>query len=165
MMYAEGMEEQEKPITHVYEVGYLVAPTISEDKVSEVVTAIKTLLETHGCFVISDEFPKFRQLAYALTKPLGGKNEKYTSAYFGWIKFEATASALSLFRAELEREMRLVRFLIVKTEREVRVSTRTFFKPRSPVKREPIKTTERPIRGTGMTEAELDKQIEELVVE
>src|ERR1043165_9866699 len=102
----------EKLPSRVYELAYLISPTIGEDKIAESVSRIKALLEKHGAFVLSDEFPRFRQLSYTLVKPIGGKNEKYASAYFGWVKFETEGKKLEELEADLARESHIVRFLL-----------------------------------------------------
>lgn len=152
---------EEKALNRVYELAYLVSPNIAEDKLAEQVSSIKALLEKHGAFVISEEYPKFRQLAYNMVKPMGGKNEKYSNAYFGWVKFEVSVEGALSIKDELKKMSQLVRLLIVKTERETKYPAKTAFwkdMPKREVKAEP-KT------GPSMSEAEIDKTIEELVVE
>lgn len=152
---------EEKELSRVYEVAYLVAPNVPEDKVAEEVTSIKSLLETNGAFVLSDEFPRFRQLAYTLAKSLGGKNAKFSNAYFGWVKFEAGAAKLQDIKEGLSREANLVRFLVVKVDRESRRPMRAPVWRGREVKHEAPKTEKAP----AVSEAELDKTIEELLVE
>lgn len=151
---------EEKAALRVYELAYLLSPNVGEDKLGETVSRIKSVLEKRGAFLISDEFPRFRQLAYTMIKPLGGRNEKFTSAYFGWIKFEIVPAAEADLKADFKQEGAIVRFLIVKTEREAQPPPRAFVR-RETVKREAAKTEG---KGT-MTEAEIDKTIEELLVE
>src|SRR6185503_4255804 len=159
----EERSAEEKAPQRAYELAYLVSPNTAEDKVAETVSSLKTLIEKRGAFVLSDEFPKFRQLAYTLIKPLGGKNEKYTNAYFGWIKFEAGADSLAALKADLEHEQILVRFLLVKVDRESKFPSKPAFWRKESPKRETPKPEAK--TGPAMSEAEIDKTIEELVVE
>lgn len=154
----------EKVAQKVYEVAYLVSPIVPEEKVGEVVGRIKSVLEKQGAFVLSDEFPRFKQLAYTLVKPLGGKNEKYATAFFGWIKFEGNTSVPVILQTALERDTDIVRFLVIKTERERKTSTRAPLWRRETPKREAVVKTEEK-KAPSMTEAELDKTIEELIAE
>ncbi|OHA18748.1 MAG: 30S ribosomal protein S6 [Candidatus Taylorbacteria bacterium RIFCSPHIGHO2_01_FULL_46_22b] len=151
---------EEKGQTRVYEVAYLVSPHVAEDKIAEVVSHIKQALEQRGAFVISDEYPKFRPLAYTVVRQHEGKNEKYQTAYFGWVKFELGASTLADLKKTLEQENRLIRFLIVKVDRETKLSVRPQFWRKETVHKETPKPD-----APKMTEAEIDKTIEELVVE
>ena len=154
--------KEEKGPPRAYELAYLVSPNVPEDKVAEVVSRIKAVLEKQGVFILSDEFPKFRQLAYTLVKPLGGRNEKYTNAYFGWVKFEVFAANLEAIKTDIEREAQLVRFLIVKTEKESKFAAKAGFWRKDTVKRETPKIE---VKVPSMTEAEMDKTIEALIVE
>ncbi len=158
----EGNEEDKAPV-RVYELAFLVSPTISEEKVAEQATRIRAIVEKKGAYILSEEFPKFRQLSYVLTKPLGGKNEKYSSAYFGWVKFESGSDTLADIKTDVEHEGGIVRFLIVKTDREAKFPAKPAFWRKDAPKRE----TQKPEGKTTptMTEAEIDKTIEELVVE
>ena len=126
----------EKVPARVYEVAYLVSPNVPEEKVAEVVGRLKAVLEKQNAFILSDEFPKFRQLAYTLVKPLGGKNEKYPSAYFGWIKFEVSASVLEEIQRAFERDSELVRFLIVKVDKDSKIKSKPVFWRKDTIKRD-----------------------------
>ncbi len=131
---------EEKVSARLYELAYLVSPHVSEEKLNETVGRVKGLFEKNGIIVSFEDFPKFRQLAYALVKPLGGKNEKYTNAYFGWMKFEATSEALSSVKMALEKDLDIVRFLIVKVGRDQKTSMRAPLWRRDAPKRETVKT-------------------------
>lgn len=154
---------EEKIPTKAYELAYLVSPNVSEEKLGEVVIRLKNILETQGVFVTFDEFPKFRQLAYVLEKPLSGKNEKYTSAYFGWMRFEANASAPIEIKAGFDKDADVVRFLIVKIDRDYKTSVHTPPRRREMPKRDVAK--KEADKGPSMTEAEIDRTIEELIAE
>ena len=154
----------EKAVGKVYEVAYLVSPIMPEEKVGEVVSRIKAVLEKQSAFVLSEEFPRLKQLAYTLVKSLGGKNEKYTSAFFGWIKFDGSILKLNEVSAALEHDGDIVRFLIVKTDRERKVFVRAPLWRRDTPKRDAVVKHEEK-KVPSMTEAELDKTIEELIAE
>lgn len=155
----------EKKETRVYEVGYLLTPHLPEEKVGETVTHIKSILEKEGVFFIADEFPKLRVLAYTIEKPIAGKREKYQNAYFGWIKFEATGEAAVAIKKALSNERAIIRFLIIKTIREI--PSAKFY-----VRRETLTEEKKPVKADApaspkpvISEAELDKTIAELVAE
>ena len=159
---AENSTEEKIP-ARVYEVAYLLNPNIGEEKIGEEINRIKSALERRGAFIISDEFPRFRQLAYEMVKPLGGHNEKYTSAYFGWVKFEIGAEAAIAVKTDFDQDPQIIRFLITKTERESQPAPKVFVRRERPLRVTPKVEGKAP--GSAMTEAEIDKTIEELLVE
>lgn len=154
---------EEKVLARLYELAYLISPHVSEEKLTEAVGRIKSVFEKQGIFIVFEEFPKFRPLAYTLIKPLGGKNEKYTNAYFGWMKFETPGASLAEVTTALEKDADIVRFLLVKVGRDQKTSMRAPLWRRDAPKRETVKA-ESP-KGPAMSEAEIEKTIEELIVE
>src|SRR3989344_5197296 len=85
----------------LYEVGYLLAPTITEDKVAGEVSGIKSILEQNKTLLFSEEFPKLKLLTYTMAKTVGTAKQKFDRGYFGWIKFEAESSALANIKTAL----------------------------------------------------------------
>lgn len=156
-----GREEEKE--NRIYEVGYLLLPTLAAEDVPREVTAIKDLLEKAGAAVISEEFPKFRALAYGMRKQIGGAIQSFTSAYFGWVKFETEAEKAKEIEAELKRNPNLLRFLLIKTVREETRSVPRAPRPDARPKRE-APAVGVPV-STPVSEAELDKSIEKLIAE
>ena len=163
-----GTEVEKNP--RIYEVSFLIAPSLPEEKVLETVAQIKDIFEKNGGAVVSDEFPKMRPLAYTVEKKFGGRIYKYDTAYFGSIKFESEATVLPLLKEFLEKSETIVRFLLVKTVRENTMASSKFIhaihtdetkEPKHEMKREAVAEPAAP----KMTTEELDKTIEELVVE
>lgn len=153
---AENQELDADKETHIYEVGFLLMPALAEEKLLQTFAAIKEVLVNNGAAIIGEGFPKSRPLAYPI--------KKFESAFFGWLKFESNSEALTTLREFLKNNSEVIRFLLVKTVRESAVATPVFFgKPRSRLEKN-SKKEETPV-GPKMTTAELDKTIEELVVE
>ena len=81
----------------IYELGYLLAPTIEEVDLPVIFGDLKELVSFFGGIHISDEMPKMMPLSYAMVKVVSNARHKFNTAYFGWIKFElATDSILEL---------------------------------------------------------------------
>lgn len=150
----------------VYEVGFHIVPAVSPEKLSEEVDAIKAVLGKGGAVIISEEFPKLRNLAYTLMKIIGPARHKYDTAYFGWIKYEMSPDFAGDVKKALDANEKILRYLIVKTVRE-----NTLYGPKilpeekyETVKAEDIKevkeTKEIPITSA----EELDKSIDKLVI-
>ena len=59
----DNTNEEVESRLDVYEVGYLLVPTIAEENVGGEVTTLKDNLSSNGASFISEEFPKFIDLA------------------------------------------------------------------------------------------------------
>jgi len=145
----------------IYEVGYLVLPTLPEDKVAAAVTSLKAALEKSNAIVISDENPRVTRLAYSIEKVIDNKKNKFDTAYFGWVKFELNPEKLAELEKSLKLAKELLRFLIIKTVRENIVVGRRPAAPTWTKKEEKAESTP-PL--TPASALELDKKIEELAI-
>lgn len=148
----------------VYEVGFLLIPTIDEADLGKEFTAIKDATLKDGATFISEVVPKLQALSYQMRKKINAVYQKYNNAYFGWIKFEGSADNVSDLKKFLDSNLKVLRHMIVKTVKE---NTMVGLKM-SPKVENVGKTrkTETPALGRPkMTEAELDKTIAELVAE
>ncbi len=164
--------------TAVYELGYHILSSVTDERLLAEVGNIKAVFEKKGGSFISEEFPITTHLAYTIEHNIGGKKEKYDTAYFGWVKFEVAPSDLNDIKKELDTNENILRFLIIHTVREnTRVSkqvlmasnensdkpARSTFVKKEKEKEEP-KTVEEPKTKDSIDE-EIDRTIEELVVE
>ena len=102
----------------VYEVGYLLLPSIPEEHIPEAVNAIKALIKGAHGVSLSEEDPRLRPLAYEMTKHIGTENVRFNTAYFGSMKFEVVGSDLPTIKTNLEALDSMLRFLIMKIGRE-----------------------------------------------
>lgn len=109
----------------VYEVGYLVLPSIPEDRLNEVVSSIRALITKVGGVEIDAEVPFKQDLAYSMSKTIGASRYVLSDAYLGWIKFDAEPASILSVKEGLEKLSEILRFLIVKAPRE---TTFTFAK-------------------------------------
>lgn len=103
---------------HVYELGFLIVPTVAEDQVSGEVSAIQDILKTAGATVIAEEFPKLIPLAYQMEQSFEAKLRKFNEAYFGWIKYETSVGQTANIKKELDKRSNILRSLLIKTVRE-----------------------------------------------
>lgn len=163
---AEINTENKNTESKIYEVGYLLVPELAEAAVAEEVNNIKTIiLDTFGGSEISSEMPKAIELAYEMEKQVGAKKEKYGRAHFGWIKFELESGKINEIKSALEKDNRIIRFLIIKTVRENTMAVKKVFTRPVAVATARRKTELEGEPVPSMTEEELDKTIEELVIE
>ncbi len=156
--------------TRIYEIGYLIVPGVGDEGVPARVGDMHEALEKRGGVIISEDLPTLKNLSYTMEKISGGVKQKYERAYFGWIKFEMAPENLLLLKKETDGKEDILRFMIIQTVRE---NTMVPVKPFSIRRPESISVpqlsreageaqiSEKP----AMTEEELDKTIEELVIE
>lgn len=110
--------EPHEAVTRIYEVALNVVSSVVQDDVAKEFAAIKSLIEKHGGVFISEDMPKLRPLAYAMYKVFGVKKEKFTDAYFGWVKFEMNSDAISGLKKDLDGSQNILRSMIIETVRE-----------------------------------------------
>lgn len=106
----------EEPVA--YELAFHVLPTVAEGEVDGVFTTLKSLITKAGGEVFDTEAPQRFDLAYEIIKYLEGRNRRFSSAYFGWIRFRLTAAALAELTEEVDNEKNLLRYLLVRLTKE-----------------------------------------------
>jgi hypothetical protein len=119
--------DDHKGSEQVYELGYLVLPSIAEDSLPEVVSSIKKVVEKEGGKTLGGEDPFLIDLAYSMSKTVGASKYVVDTAYMGWFKFDLPAVALaeagSIHPVEgiikaIEKMPEILRSLLVKAPRE-----------------------------------------------
>ena len=108
----------------IYELGFLLVPTIPEENVALEVTALKDMISARGGVFIAEDFPRSMELAYRMEKDISNRKEKFTSAYFGWMKFEIDPLEADKIAKELEKSPKLVRHILFKTVKENTIASR-----------------------------------------
>ena len=151
----------------VYELGYHLLPTLSDEEVQKEAISFKSLVEKIGGSLVSEEAPKPMHLAYEMIKKQEGKNAKFDTSFFGWIKFEMSADGVLSVKEEVDANKNVLRFIIIKTVREYTpIQHKELFKEPEPEAPKPIskpETVEANDDGKPVSDEELDKSIEELV--
>lgn len=102
----------------VYEIGYLVLPSIAEDRLPSVVESIKSVIAKAGGTEIASEDPFMQDLSYTMNKTVGASRYVVNEAYIGWIKFEASTEAVLGIKTEVEGMNEILRALLIKAPRE-----------------------------------------------
>lgn len=147
----------------IYEIGYHLAPSVSEEDVPAEVSLVHGAIADFGGTIISEGIPAIRQLSFEMTKKLENKTLKFSKAYFGWIKFEIDSSRISEVSERIKNMQNILRFIAVKTVRE-----NTMHVPKIPTfKKDGVRdgvgmgdVQEKPV----VSEEEIDKSIDELVI-
>jgi ribosomal protein S6 len=112
------VEDEEAPETAVYEVGYHLVPTVSEEEINTVVQGIIDSLKAESTDFVGERFPSKIQLAYPITKRVGDTRTPFETAYFGWIAFVAPTFSIARIKSFLDANPQILRYLIVKTSRD-----------------------------------------------
>lgn len=166
----KNQKEETEGGFRTYEVSYLLLPFIAEEEVPKEVGLMKENLSLLGGMIFSGEEPKLIGLAYPMFKVISNKNTKFENAYFGWIKFDSESENVFQIKKAFENNEKVLRFLILKTTKESPISRKSFVfgskmtkSITSPSAKDDVKSTiESPKE---INEAELDKTIEDLVIE
>lgn len=147
----------------IYEIEYHLIPTLTE---VEVTTAVDSLRKVLGqAEIIKGEAPVKIPLAYVIERRGQGKREKYSEAYFGFIKFATEKENIAALEQYLRATHEVLRHLLIETVRE----------DTSTIPRRAVFTSDR-LEGTTIqkpvgevevsaeiSEADLDKSIDAIV--
>lgn len=164
----------------VYEVGYQIVPIVSADTLPAEVNAIRSLIASNGGVLISEEMPKLRDLAYELSRPVAGKHERFETAYFGWMKFESSPSAIAAIQDGIEKNSNVLRYLLIKTVRENTLFTKPLAREEGETseaapadeskevkkdaeKVEKAKVEKKTAKKAAASSADIDKSIDEMI--
>lgn len=108
----------EVPVTRIYEAGYHIVPTAKEDSVEATVSSIRAIIEKVGGSFIAEGAPQLIKLAYSIDVRERERFVSYDRAFFGWIKFEAPATAAAEVEEALRTNSSIMRSIVFKTVRE-----------------------------------------------
>ncbi|MBI2108901.1 MAG: 30S ribosomal protein S6 [Parcubacteria group bacterium] len=168
----EADKELEANITNdgtdpqLYELGYHFLPTLTEESLPEEVGKLKDFVEKRKGMVVSDQMPRPITLAYSIPKMIEEKRKYFDTALFGWIKFKMPSIDAVALEKELRHNKNILRFILIKTteEKAVPLKKMIFLKDKRPIRtKKPSEKKKEPEKV--LSEAELDKTIEELMVE
>ena len=163
----EKIDESVDVESRVYEVGYLLVPTIEEDQLQVVYGNLKGLVSSFGGKEISDDMPKMMEIAYPMVKVVQNVRSKFNTAYFGWMKFFMDAEKVNELKKKLDLDPNIIRHLIIKTVKENTLATKRFVN-RDGARRKPMftkKEGENSEEATPINKEEVDKEIEKMVAE
>lgn len=108
-----GVEANERELAS-YELAFHVLPTVAEGEVATVFQVLKDIITKHGSEITIEEAPVRFELAYEIVKYLEGRNRKFNSAYFGWVRFKVEPAAIEAIKEDTEGVKELLRHLLIK---------------------------------------------------
>ncbi len=136
-MENNALNQESKKDNRVYELGYLLIPTIKEEDVPASYGNLKELVSSFGGEIVMDEMPKIINLAYSMQKVTSNVRKKFDTAYFGWTKFIMNGDQVLELKKRLDLDPNFIRFLILKTVKENTIVAKrfargeTYHKPKS----------------------------------
>ena len=97
-----------------YELAYHVLPTVADGEVSNVRDRVVAHITELGGTLGEEEVPQRFDLAYDIEKYLEGKNRKFSSAYFGWVRFRIHPESIGALTEAVSQERELLRHLLLR---------------------------------------------------
>lgn len=147
----------------LYEVGFHILPSVEEGGAQAEMAKIKAILESYGATIKASEGPSLKKLTYEMVKVTEGKNLGFDSAFFGSIVFETTAPVISEIKTDIEKIPTMLRFILIATMPEALVPRE--HKVSGKIDAEKYRPEKPAIPAAQISEVELDKKIEEMVIE
>lgn len=147
----------------VYELGYLLVPSITEENLPVMYGNIKELVSSFKGEIISDEMPKMIPLAYSMVKVISNVRNKFSNAYFGWTKFVMDSDKVLELKKKLDLDPNFVRFLILKTVKENTIAAKRFVRGDVHGRKPKMEKGESNETATPINKEEIDKEIEAMV--
>lgn len=118
----------------VYELGYLVMPSLSEGDLENKRDALVARINNYQGTIIDEGQPMLIDLAYEMDKIIKNKRQKYQQAFFGWIKFELAVDGIEEFTKEIETDEDMIRSLVIKTVRDNTLTSEQPYRPAKAVR-------------------------------
>lgn len=97
-----------------YEFAYHVLPTVADGEVADVRDRIAAHITERGGTIFAEEAAERFDLAYDISKYIEGRYRNFSSAYFGWIRFEADRAVIEEITAAIDEEKSLLRYLVIR---------------------------------------------------
>lgn len=163
-LMSEGEKELKNDTdSRIYEVGYLLVPTIEGSEVPVHYGNLKELVTTFGGEIISDEIPKQINLAYTMLKVVSNVRSKFNTAYFGWVKFEMNPEKILELKNKLDLDANIIRFLITKTVKENTIAAKRFVYRDTTRRKPPMQKKGENEPVVPINKEEIDKEIDAMV--
>lgn len=162
MQENEISTEEEDSSSRVYELGYLLVPTIAEEDIPVNYGNLKELVSSFKGEVVFDEIPKMMNLAYSMEKVVSNVRSKFNTAYFGWIKFMMEPEKVLELKKHLDLDPLMIRFLILKTVKENTIASKRFIRGDSYKRPTTRKSGDNEV-AVPINKEEIDKEIDALI--
>ncbi len=133
-----------------YEIGYILTPMVSEDKLAELFDkTLKAAVEAAGSSITAQQSPKMITLAYPINRMLNNKRSIFRDAYFGAVRFDASPEMVHLVKEHLDKAPEVIRHLLIVV----------------PASAQPLAAQKGPTTRTARPEDRVEEVVEEVVAE
>ncbi len=147
-----------------YEIAFHVLPTVAEGEVAGVFDEIKAHITKHG-EITNEEAPERIDLVYPIVKQIEGKNRKFTSSYFGWVRCKLESDAVGTVVEELAGMQMLLRHLLIKLTAEEEAHPFRFHENRKSEKMVTVVDEEAEVLEVPHTEVEENVEVSEVALD
>jgi ribosomal protein S6 len=127
MPATEAAVENEREL-NAYELAFHILPTVAEGEVQTIFDSVKAAVVTAGGTVTNEELPARFDLAYEIVQYLEGRNRKFKSAHFGWVRFDLEADKVAEVVEMVEGTKDIMRHLLIRLTK-VEAANPFFFHP------------------------------------
>ena len=143
-----------------YEFAFHVLPTVAEGEVAGVFAEIKALI-AKVAEITNEEAPERLDLIYPIVKSMEGKNRKFTSAYFGWVRFKLDGDKLGDLVEKLGEMQVILRHLLIKLTKLEEAHPFRFHENKKSVKIVEVAKDDSDVIDEVKTEVEEDVEVSE----
>ncbi len=145
-----------------YELAYHVLPTVAEGEVDSVIADLKQSITKAGGQIFDEEDADRFELAYEIEKYLEGRYRRFSSAYFGWMRFRLNPTALAAVVEEVETHKSILRSLTIRLTKAEEAAPFRFHEALADTKVRTIIADEEVVEGAAEVEGEVvDAIVEE----
>lgn len=102
----------------IYEIGFLLSPSVRDEDLSARVGELKDSLTKLGANIFAEGNAEFIDLAYEMSRVIDNKRVRFTQGYFGWFKFEMDPSKLLEAKELWDKNTLIIRYLLISAVRE-----------------------------------------------
>ena len=137
-----------------YEITFLVSSTLEEKEARDLFEKIKEEAKKDSGIIVKEEEPKLIALSYSI--------KKENRAYLAVLEFRLTGSKLAEFKEKVEKESKLLRYLIIK-KKERKEKKEKPVKPGKEEKEKRLEKKEKPSEEKKKTDLKnIEEKIEEI---
>ncbi len=108
----------------VYELAYILVPTLVGDAAGDKFQSLKTYLASKEVEFVAEDMPRLIELQYEMSRTIANKKTWFDEGHFGWVKFEADPSIVKAINDDLARDEQIIRYMIIKTVRENTIASK-----------------------------------------
>lgn len=97
----------------LYEIGYLIVPTVPQAELEEEVDAVLDAITDNDGEIQYQQSPELRDLAYAMEQKTESGRQEFDSAHFGWVQFSIDPSNVEAAQERINAREDVLRTLLI----------------------------------------------------